>query len=460
MTVYADVPLAQVQPHPNNVRRSAVADDDMVASVASAGIHEPVLLGPEVDGIRYLIAGNRRYDAAVKAGLTEIPALLRDDLATEAQQIEVMLVENLHRQDLTAVEEADAYEQLQLFGMDAKAIAAATGRSVATVKQRLTLSGLSADAREAVHTGEATLTDALTLLEFAGDAEAEEVLSKFLGTSEFAWKAKSLRAERDRAAENAARIADFEVRGIPEWDRGAHPHGRALSNLKWTAPHLEDEDAHPECLGWFVTSYREVAAVCMDPDSHPAPEMDPEEKAAREAEDAAREAAAEVAAQHRAERAAARSVRLDVLRDVVVQVLPAKGKAADALAEVLRAALPTLLVEGDVFGLTRHGIIDEALGFNDGSWAEKQHQATEKAVAVAAGPTHLSLDTLARILAALIENNLSMTRHTRPDRADSKPHAASAWEWLAGTGYILSSIDEQVRAEATGSDDDVEGEAA
>ncbi|WP_067428459.1 ParB/RepB/Spo0J family partition protein [Nocardioides jensenii] len=87
MTTFAIVPIDQVAPHPRNIRRSAVADEELVSSVLEAGIHEPVLLGPEdADGVRFLIAGNRRYDAAVKAGLTSLPAMLRDDLDTEAKQ--------------------------------------------------------------------------------------------------------------------------------------------------------------------------------------------------------------------------------------------------------------------------------------------------------------------------------------------------------------------------------------
>lgn len=458
MTVYAEVPLDKVQPHPNNVRRAAVADDDMVASVVAGGIHEPVLLGPETaDGIRYLIAGNRRYDAAVKAGLTELPALLRDDLVTEQQQLEVMLVENLHRSDLTVIEEADAYEQLQLFGMDAKAIAAATGRSVATVKQRLTLGGLSVAVKESVHTGAATLGDALTLLEFADDPEAEAGLAQFLGHPDFAWKARNLKNARARAARVAGLVAGFAERGIPEWDRGANPSGQELSRLRYSHPHLSEEAAHDGCLVWFETTYSDPGLACINLESHALANLSPGEQAQAAAEAAEREAALELADQRRAAVAAARSVRLEILRDLATQALPAKGKAADALAGLLTAALPSLLAEGDFYGLTSHGVIDEALGL-EGTWTEKQEQATGMAATLLAGPRVALLDTLARILAALIEDNLSKLRRVRSGHPDTRPHAAAAWEWLEGTGYLLSTVDEQVRAEVTAADD-AEGDA-
>ncbi len=81
-------------------------------------------------------------------------------------------MENLLRTDISEVEEAQAYEQLVLGGMDAKVIAAKTGRSLRTVKSRLKLNDLPEKAREQLHDGQATLADAQALLEFADDHEA------------------------------------------------------------------------------------------------------------------------------------------------------------------------------------------------------------------------------------------------------------------------------------------------
>lgn len=447
MTTYAEVPLAQVQPHPNNVRRSAVADDDMVASVASSGIHEPVLLGPEVDGIRYLIAGNRRYDAAVKAGLTEIPALLRDDLATEAQQIEVMLVENLHRQDLTAVEEADAYEQLQLFGMDAKAIAAATGRSVATVKQRLTLGGLSTKAKESVHDGELSLTDAAALLEFDDDPETLATLEENLGTSDFGWRlqqARSLRAGRIQKAELAAAYA---AEGIAQADES---DVRSLASF-WTAD-LRVRAGHSTCLAYVVPDHGSTRLVCSDPESHAAaeeatrvglgyaPTETAEERAAR---DAAHEEAREAAIARRQEMEAQRVVKAQWIANLLVSLMgPAlKSPAFDKAVRPLVAPLV------DLHDVIDTGLLLDTLGIErPEGWNEQAAVAVEYATSLQTAKKGAGAAALAAVIANLVVSS-TLTGGVHLDTVSEHQRVLAVWDFMTDNGYTLSSADSDLRAQ-------------
>ena len=83
---------------------------ELTASIAEMGVLQPVLVRPLPDDLYELIAGERRWRAAQRAGLTTIPAVIRT--TDDATSVEQALVENLHRQDLTPLEEAAAYQQL------------------------------------------------------------------------------------------------------------------------------------------------------------------------------------------------------------------------------------------------------------------------------------------------------------------------------------------------------------
>lgn len=476
MTTFAHYPIEKVRPHPKNVRRTAAASPEMVESIRSAGILEPVILGPETaDGVRYLIAGNVRYDGALQAELTVLPAVLRDDLVTEAQQIEAMLVENLHRTDLTAVEEAEGYEQLQLFGMDETAIAAATGRSKATVKSRLRLNDLPLKARERLHTGEATLVDAEALLEFADDHEVQSQLEAALGTSDFKWRVQHARDARTRAEKNARMVAEFQDYGAVETDPNEDTYQR-LARF-WTKE-LQDRHGHtePECLGYVVfdpSSYMAPQLVCLDPSSHDEQEAetrkavgagststtyapDPEWQARREQQE-----------RERAERAAASKVRLDHLATVLRGVLPAKGKAASALADATRALLPSLLANSMLDELLHANTLDHALGLDTTTtgWHERYAQRVDHAVELTTTTKDADLlDALAQILAVFAEEALTGTGDGSPSdpdhESDERAMAAVAWDWLDSTGYDLSPADDQARIFAVkGRPDDEDGDA-
>ena len=104
------VPLSDLQPDPNQPRKylDATALEELTASIVQHGVLEPILFRQE-NGLLYVVAGERRCAAARKAGLVSIPALFIDS----QNYAEISLVENLLRQDLTAVEEAEALDRLR-----------------------------------------------------------------------------------------------------------------------------------------------------------------------------------------------------------------------------------------------------------------------------------------------------------------------------------------------------------
>ena len=112
-TLLRMVALANIRPLPGNPRRhfDEAALDELAASIAARGVIQPVIVRPHPEGTGYqLVAGERRWRAAQKARLHEIPALVRD--LSEREVMALALIENLQREDLNPVEEARAYHRL------------------------------------------------------------------------------------------------------------------------------------------------------------------------------------------------------------------------------------------------------------------------------------------------------------------------------------------------------------
>ena len=119
---------------------------ELADSIKQRGVVQPLLVRPLANGSgRYeLIAGERRWRAAREAGLTTIPAIVRD--ASDQEALEIALIENLQREDLNAIEEARAYEQLATqFKLTQEQIAEKVGRSRAAVANAMRLLGLPDD---------------------------------------------------------------------------------------------------------------------------------------------------------------------------------------------------------------------------------------------------------------------------------------------------------------------------
>lgn len=135
------VAVESLQPNPNNrpVVTKEAAFKDMVASVKAVGIIQPILIRKDGDGWM-IVAGHRRTVAAVAAGLKEIPAIVIE--ADSDQAIELAMIENLQRVNLTALQEMAAFGELTARGKTVDAIAVEIGKSVEYVYKRLILAKL------------------------------------------------------------------------------------------------------------------------------------------------------------------------------------------------------------------------------------------------------------------------------------------------------------------------------
>lgn len=137
-----DLPIESIAPnrHQPRVHFEEESLAELAASIREIGVLQPVLVRP-VEGGYELLAGERRWRAARRAGLAVIPAIIR--ATDELGSVERALVENLHRQDLTALEEAAAYQQLiEDFGLTHEQVASRVGKSRSAVTNTLRLMSL------------------------------------------------------------------------------------------------------------------------------------------------------------------------------------------------------------------------------------------------------------------------------------------------------------------------------
>lgn len=178
------LPLDLIDPGSFQPRRdmAPTAMDELVASIRAHGVLQPILVRPQPRaGGRYeIIAGERRWRAAQQAGLHEIPVLLRELSDTEAMG--AALVENLQRQDLNAIEEAEGYQRLlEEFGLTQEQLGNAVGKSRSHVANALRLLTLPISVRHDVEQGRLSAGHARALLGHAlPEAAAREVIERGL----------------------------------------------------------------------------------------------------------------------------------------------------------------------------------------------------------------------------------------------------------------------------------------
>ncbi len=165
------LPVEAIERNPNQPRKrfEEAKLEELAASIRAHGIVEPILVRKE--GGRYrIVAGERRWRAAQRAGLREVPAVVRE--ASEREAFELALVENLQRADLNAIEEAEAYEVLiEEHRLTQEQIAERVGKDRSSVANALRLLRLPEDVRDLVRGGQLDMGHARALLSLE-DADA------------------------------------------------------------------------------------------------------------------------------------------------------------------------------------------------------------------------------------------------------------------------------------------------
>ncbi len=159
------IDIERISSNPHQPRRTFDADalQDLAASIREHGILQPVLVRPRADGHFQLIAGERRWRAARIAGLREIPAIVEqfDDEAA----LEIAIIENLQREDISPLEEADMFERMTTqHGYSLRKLAQKLGKDKGYIENRLRLADAPAEVRELVSARSDTLSAAYELM--------------------------------------------------------------------------------------------------------------------------------------------------------------------------------------------------------------------------------------------------------------------------------------------------------
>ncbi|MBU1262340.1 ParB/RepB/Spo0J family partition protein, partial [bacterium] len=168
------------------IRRELLEDEELIASIREKGILQPIIVVPKGE-LYEVIAGQRRFLSAKKAGLVKIPAIIKD--VEKAEQLEIALVENIQRKNLNAIEEAEAYKRLQdEFGLTQEEIAKKVGKNRTSVANLLRLLGLPQKIKERIIKGEITAGHARAILSIPLEKEreglADEIIKKKLSVRE------------------------------------------------------------------------------------------------------------------------------------------------------------------------------------------------------------------------------------------------------------------------------------
>ena len=177
------VPVARVRPCPLQPRKdfSAESLQELADSIKERGIVQPLIVRPQGEGFE-IIAGERRWRAARIAGLTEVPALVRE--ADDRAVLELALIENLQRENLNAIEEAHGYEQLiGQFQLTQEEAALKVGKSRAVVANALRLLKLSPGVQAFVRGGRLSVGHAKVILGLASHEEQELAADRVLKKS-------------------------------------------------------------------------------------------------------------------------------------------------------------------------------------------------------------------------------------------------------------------------------------
>jgi ParB family chromosome partitioning protein len=193
------VPIASIEPHPGQPRRIFQEESliELAASIEARGVIQPIIVRPF--GHRFqIVAGERRWRAAQKARLHEIPAIVRD--FSDEETLEVALIENIQRQDLNAIEEAQAYKRLvDDFGHTQEELGHLVHKSRSHVANLLRLLDLPAKVQVMVGTGQLSMGHARALVS-AKDPEglADEIVRRGLSVREAEKLAREGKPTRQR----------------------------------------------------------------------------------------------------------------------------------------------------------------------------------------------------------------------------------------------------------------------
>jgi ParB family transcriptional regulator, chromosome partitioning protein len=210
--------ITDIIPNPDQPRKHF--DDKALAELASSimkyGILQPLIVSPNPAGKYFLIAGERRWRAAQLAGLDKVPAIIRK--REELEQLEISLIENVQRVDLSPIEQAVSVERLhQQFNLSYKIIAERLGKAETTISNIVRLLQLPVDAREALQANKISEGHARAILALKGQLPLQQELLRNI--IEHGWsvrQAEQFVTGRKQGAKTHAAVKEHMAHETPE----------------------------------------------------------------------------------------------------------------------------------------------------------------------------------------------------------------------------------------------------
>lgn len=222
------IPVELLHHHHDNPRKDLGDLTELTDSIKAKGVMQNLTVVPywfKITGkgcddpkqqaeMGYLVViGNRRLEAAKKAGLETLPCIIAK--MTPAEQIQTMLLENMQRSDLTVYEQAQGFQMMMDFGDTIETVAEKTGFSTSTIRRRLKMAELDADVLKAVSDRQMSLMDFDRLAQIE-DLDVRNSVLKEIGTANFENKLKQAIQEQNRVADTARWKEAFEKIGAKE----------------------------------------------------------------------------------------------------------------------------------------------------------------------------------------------------------------------------------------------------
>lgn len=185
------LPIKYLHAHPGNPRKELGDISELTESIKAKGVLQPLTVIPELDeqgdmtGDSYtVLIGHRRMAAAKAAGETKVPCVIILEAVNEKEQLEIMLMENIQRSNLTVYEEAQGFQQLLDFGADIDEICAKSGFSESTVRRRLEIAKLDQGKVKKAQERQTLLSDYAKLAQIESIEKRNELLDD-IGTNNF-----------------------------------------------------------------------------------------------------------------------------------------------------------------------------------------------------------------------------------------------------------------------------------
>jgi len=258
------LPVDLVRPAPDNPRGELGDLSELAESVRAVGILEPLIVTRTGDGAWMTVAGHRRLAAAKEAGLTEVPASVRE--LNDVQRVEIMLIENLHREDLVALDEARGYrrllEELRIAGGQ-RGLAKRVGKSQSYISKRLSLLTLPDYAQNSVNKGEISVNAGVELARLAEHPDALERAYRARNSYGGVPSAVQTEVQRlERQVKMTKLRQEFEAQGVTVVEGYG---GTPLSALDLDPEEHASEPCHGARLLEHSTS---AQLVCTDADRH------------------------------------------------------------------------------------------------------------------------------------------------------------------------------------------------